>query len=390
MRFKYIILLFITFLVGCGEYNQEKENRLALENANKIIDTSKKLFSQGRFEEAILNTTEAIHVLQAAPIVPHKKLYFWHRNQANMAERIGRFELAVQFIDSALVHLSKTKYEQFDNYTLEKFSSQKFKATYLRKNFKFQESIDLTIELLQQKPFTEHHHQLKNNIALAYYDLGNTEQAVYYFTDLIKNNSLAAVDKMFYLRNRGKSYQQANNYKAAQTDFENALALMPLESDYSLYRFQTEKMAGELYLAMGEYNRAQFHFDNALDHHQTINQDPALYSIFDLKSRAATGLGDITNANAYQSKFDSLNRLHEMNQHAIDTKLHTYMLNVKKEQFDAAVYNAKKTRQGLLLWGVVALIAGALICASYKLVRLYKRRKLMMAQTQDIAAKYNI
>lgn len=390
MRLRYILLLFTTILVGCGEMREKTADQLAIEKANTIIDKSKKLYSQGRYQETILNTCEAINILRDTPNPPHRKLFFLHRNQANFAERIGRFEMAVAFADSALTDLENAKYTDFENYALEKFSMQKFKASYLRKNFQYQESIDLTIELLQQPNFKEYHHQLKNNMALAFYELGDNTQAIYHFTDLIKNKTLDKIDHMFYLRNRAKTYQQSKNFQAAQTDFESALAIMPSESEFGIYRFQTEKLTGELYLEMGEFERADYHFTQAMGHHQSINNDPTLFNIYELRKTAAIGMGDIIAANTFGNKFDSLNHLHEMSLHAIDTKLQAYMIKVKQEQYQAAVYKAANARQDLLLLATCIAIAIALMFTCYKIWVYCIAKKRLLLKTEKIAEKYNL
>jgi len=126
---------------------------------------------------------------------------------------------------------------------------------------------------------TKDNHVAHNNLGIAFFTEGKTEEAIYHFKEAIR---LTPDDAEPYF-NMGTIYDKQGDYKSALNNFNKAVALTPDYADAYINR-------GNVYSKQGDYQRAIEDYDKA------VSLKPDDYEIYYNRGGAYNSLGQYQKA----------------------------------------------------------------------------------------------
>jgi tetratricopeptide (TPR) repeat protein len=380
---KYIFLLLTTILTSCGSVQSNPEEKLALaEQGYADFQQALTFEKEGKFMESIMAYEKAIAIYQdldSAVVEP--MLYYSFRFKAKMLSNLTLYDLATASIQTSLDHLAKVdELPKQKSIEAEKISSQSYKADYMRNNGDYLGSNDLLIELLKKKEVTANSHiQFKNLIALNYLDLGDVNTAYGYFADILKVDGIDPVIRSYYLNNKSDAAFKLDMKQEAYQDLSEAIGIASaLKNAEAEMRFR--KNLGEYHYLEGDFRKAVDAFDKALLLFPTVDQNPELFEIYNLKHAAALVLGD-SEAFAYKEKYNELQAKHMKIMEQLKAANNLSILNSKMEK--AQIEEERNTWAALLQATNVTLTAGAVV-----LIMIFGALMLVLAAWRSRRSKF--
>lgn len=365
-----IVLLTLIFCSSCTLSTQDDSPPSAAKSQaeSKFKDAVKSTNARLNWQ-AIAESDEAIKMYKPLGKSESWNRYLLQRNKAKLLNRERLYHLASSAMDTALTELNIYKRrsnlpEKFD-YELELLSTKRYKATYLRKAHEFQESTDILFELLgQAEPRDGVHAILKNLIGLNFYALDDFQESYRYFDDLLKISDLEPKMRAHYLHNRANAGYRIDKKIQAFADLSEAIGINAgLNRPY--YVYQMRKDLGDLYLREGNAELAMNNFDLALSVFSTIDADPNLFDIYNLKWSAALVLGQ-ADAYLYKDKFDNLTKIYSAKFQVYDRAQEIFIIKSKSDAFNIKQQKDRYVQQ------LVLVVLGALVAflALFLVIRL--------------------